>query len=326
MQSPQRSQRNSLHAPARGQADGADRLRARPISTGPAPAPSASSASANRGATFEAWGFPVLLAVVTSALVAGWIYRDELGIEAERGAGYWLGIAGLSCVGLLLLYPLRKRLTKWTFLGSVPGWFHLHMALGLVAPTFILFHAGFRTGSINAAVALISMLVVAGSGVFGRMLYVRVHRGLTGKRAEVRAMASDAGLLRQTLVKDFSEVADIAEDLEVSLRTPRSNVFSAFGYALSMSSRIAGAKRQMLRSLKRGASRVALGGSAGRAAAKRLRRDGGMLVKRYCRTLKRAAYLTFFERLFALWHIMHLPLFFLMLVAAVIHVVAVHLY
>ncbi|MEQ1607922.1 MAG: hypothetical protein ABL956_02965 [Hyphomonadaceae bacterium] len=200
------------------------------------------------------------------------------------------------------------------------------MALGLVAPTFILFHAGFRTGSINAAVALISMLVVAGSGVFGRMLYVRVHRGLTGKRAEVRAMASDAGLLRQTLVKDFSEVADIAEDLEVSLRTPRSNVFSAFGYALSMSSRIAGAKRQMLRSLKRGASRVALGGSAGRAAAKRLRRDGGMLVKRYCRTLKRAAYLTFFERLFALWHIMHLPLFFLMLVAAVIHVVAVHLY
>ncbi len=303
-----------------------ERPRARPISADASSLRSAPATSTKQGAAFEAWGFPLFFVVIGCALVAGWVYRDELGIEAEHGIGYWLGVAGLSCVGLLLIYPLRKRLTKWTFLGTVPGWFHLHMALGLVAPTLILFHAGFRTGSINAAVALTSMLVVAGSGVLGRMLYVRVHRGLTGKRAEVRAMAADAGLLRQTLVKDFSEVADIAEDLEASLRTPRSNVFSAFGYAMSASSRIMHARGKMLSALKRGASRVALSGSAGRTAAKRLRRDGALLVKTYCRTLKRAAYLTFFERLFALWHVMHLPLFFLMLVAAVIHVVAVHLY
>ena len=51
-----------------------------------------------------------------------------------------------------------------------------------------------------------------------------------------------------------------------------------------------------------------------------------MLVKAYCRHMRHAAYLTFFERLFALWHIVHMPLFMLMVVAAGIHIVAVHLY
>ena len=33
-----------------------------------------------------------------------------------------------------------------------------------------------------------------------------------------------------------------------------------------------------------------------------------------------------FERLFSLWHALHLPLFLMLLVAGVVHVVAVHVY
>ena len=33
-----------------------------------------------------------------------------------------------------------------------------------------------------------------------------------------------------------------------------------------------------------------------------------------------------FERLFSLWHALHLPLFLMLLIAGVVHVVAVHLY
>lgn len=281
---------------------------------------------AKRGSAFEVYAFPVFLLVIIGALAAGWVFKDRLGIEAEEGVGYWLGIAGISCVGILLIYPLRKRIPGLAFLGSVPSWFHFHMALGLLAPTLILFHAGFRTGSVNAAIALVSMLVVAGSGLLGRMLYVRIHRDLTGKRAEVRAMAEDAGLLRQTLIGDFADVADIADELEATLHQPRSNVFSAFGYAVSSSARITIARRRMLGALKRGARRVLSVKPGGRAAVKRLRRDGATLVHAYCRQLKHAAYLTFFERLFALWHIVHMPLFMLMVVAAGIHIVAVHLY
>jgi hypothetical protein len=270
--------------------------------------------------------FPLYLGMIAAALVTGFVFKDQLKIEAEEGVGYWLGIAGVGCVGLLLLYPVRKRLPKLGFLGSVPGWFHLHMALGILAPTLILFHAGFRTGSVNAAVALVAMLIVAGSGLFGRMLYVRIHRNLTGKKAEVKAMAQDTALLRQTLCRDFSEVADITEKLEKTLHTPRPNVFRALGYAIATSARITVARKKMLRALARGAKRMASTQPGGKAAARRLRRDGALLVRTYCHELRHTAYLTFFERLFALWHIVHMPLFLLMLVAAGIHIVAVHFY
>ncbi len=269
--------------------------------------------------------FPLYLTVIAAALAFGFVFKDRLQIEAEVGVGYWLGVAGVACVGVLLFYPVRKRYPKLAFLGSVPGWFHLHMALGILAPTFILYHAGFRTGSVNAAVALVTMLIVAGSGLFGRMLYVRIHRNLKGKKAEVKAMAQDTALLRQTLCRDFSEVADITEKLEKALHKPSPNVFHALGYAFATSAKITVARRKMLRALARGAKRMA-SAPGGKVAARRLKRDGALLVRTYCHELRHAAYLTFFERLFALWHIVHMPLFFLMLVAAGIHIVAVHLY
>ena len=33
-----------------------------------------------------------------------------------------------------------------------------------------------------------------------------------------------------------------------------------------------------------------------------------------------------YERLFSLWHALHIPLIFMMIIAAVIHIVAVHVY
>ncbi len=290
-------------------------------------APSAPSAPiARRRGGFEALIFPIFMLTIIALLAFGWVYRDTKTINAESGLGYWLGVLGMGCVGLLLIYPVRKRLPKLAFMGSVPMWFHFHMALGLVAPTLILFHAGFRTGSINATVALTAMLVVAGSGVLGRMLYVRVHRGLSGQKSEIRTLTAVATRLRATLVADFADVSEVAERLERSLHAPRSSVFSAFFYAASASSRIATARHRMLAAVRRGSSRVASTGPSGRRTGKILRREASRLVRTYCQTLQNAAYLTFFERLFALWHIMHLPLFFLMLVAAAIHIVAVHLY
>ena len=40
----------------------------------------------------------------------------------------------------------------------------------------------------------------------------------------------------------------------------------------------------------------------------------------------KASQLGFWERMFSAWHVLHVPLFFLLLVSGVIHVVAVHLY
>ena len=49
-------------------------------------------------------------------------------------------------------------------------------------------------------------------------------------------------------------------------------------------------------------------------------------VNRYVLALRRTAAFKLYEGLFSLWHILHLPLFIMMIITAVIHIFAVHLY
>ena len=49
-------------------------------------------------------------------------------------------------------------------------------------------------------------------------------------------------------------------------------------------------------------------------------------VSEFVKAVSRAAQFSFWERMFSLWHVLHVPLFFLLLVSGVIHVIAVHLY
>ncbi len=276
--------------------------------------------------TKPAWGFRVYSFLLIVTLAVGWLFRGDLRIEPGSGMGYWLGIAGVSCVGVLLIYPIRKRLPVLSAIGSVPFWFQLHMSLGLIAPVLILFHSRFVVNSMNAAVALTTMLIVAGSGIVGRVLYVRIHQGMHGNKSEARVMVAEAARLRQTLIRDFKDVADEAETLEREVLVRQTNVFGAVTHAAIVSAKVSAAEGRMVRAVTRGAKLVASLGAGASSNARALKRQSLVLVREYCRTLKRAAYLEAFERLFSLWHVVHLPLFFLMLVAAVIHVVAVHLY
>jgi hypothetical protein len=42
--------------------------------------------------------------------------------------------------------------------------------------------------------------------------------------------------------------------------------------------------------------------------------------------MRQVAHLAFYERLFSLWHLFHMPLFLLLVVSALVHVLAVHMY
>ena len=59
---------------------------------------------------------------------------------------------------------------------------------------------------------------------------------------------------------------------------------------------------------------------------KRLLRSTSNYLKDYTSLLGRVAQFSFYERLFALWHVFHLPIFLMMVLSAVIHVLAVHMY
>lgn len=72
-------------------------------------------------------------------------------------------------------------------------WFALHMFLGIAGPALVLFHSTFRIGSLNAAIALGCMVLVAASGIVGRFIYRKIHRGLYGSRASLRELEAELG-------------------------------------------------------------------------------------------------------------------------------------
>jgi hypothetical protein len=46
----------------------------------------------------------------------------------------------------------------------------------------------------------------------------------------------------------------------------------------------------------------------------------------YLDSVRRAAEFAFYDRMLRLWHVLHLPLFFVLVATAIIHIVAVHMY
>jgi hypothetical protein len=169
----------------------------------PAKANSAHDPARRRASIFP----KVFTVAVLLALWLGWVSRDDNGLTPVSGAGYWLGVAGSVLMLALLLYPLRKRLRSLRAIGSVTFWFNTHMILGVLGPVLIIWHANFRLGSINCSVALITTLVVAISGVFGRYLYSKVNATLYWRKTEAREVVADADELRGFLGSE-AEVAD----------------------------------------------------------------------------------------------------------------------
>lgn len=259
--------------------------------------------------------------VVSAGLIyLGWSIRDERWVIPDRGLGYWLGIAGLAAMVVLLVYPVRKHARALRRVGRIGTWFQFHMLLGLLGPVAILYHANFRLGSTNANVALFCMLAVAGSGVVGRVLYVRIHAGLEGRR---RTLAE----VREEVEKSHMALAHMAGSERIVHRLAKyeRDVLGADGtghgrWFPQLGTRRAG--RRTLRSVKRllaeGKDRSAQARAADRAIWKVARRHVG--------AVRSVIRFQLWERLFALWHVAHLPLSFLLFATAAVHVVAVHLY
>lgn len=277
----------------------------------------------------ESWFAPVFGIGVCGLLVWGWLNKAALGIEAERGWGYALGIIGVACMLLLLAYPMRKRGMLPAAFGSVPFWFRFHMTLGVLGPTAILFHARFNLGSLNSNVALFAMLTVAGSGVIGRYFYAKIHRGLYGRRATVRDLLDHATAIRRVLSASIGDDDDLVGDLKrleaLALREPRGPISSAW-LALGAPWRARRIRGMAFHDLDDALGRMRRLKRISAAERNERRAVGRRNIRRFCDAVTQACELSFYERLFALWHVLHLPLFFLMVIAAIIHVVSVHLY
>jgi len=252
---------------------------------------------------------------VAAALVWGWNHRAALPFDPENGLGYALGIVGSTMMLVLLGYPLRKRTRPTAHVpGSVGFWFRLHMLLGLFGPLAILFHSRFSWGALNSAVALGTMIVVASSGLMGRYFYARVYRGYSNRKLELHALKQEM----QGLLDHFRDEGFPRDDFLHRLQPFEDRAIQAGSAFWTSAGTVVGLSvetRLECRRLSRTLARTGHGGS-----------DAARVLREYFHAVRRAAEFAFFDRLLRLWHLLHLPLFILLVAAAVLHIVAVHMY
>ncbi|MCP5345835.1 MAG: transcriptional regulator [Gammaproteobacteria bacterium] len=273
---------------------------------------------------------PIWITIVAISIAWGWSVRSQDFLTAENGLGYGLGILGASMMLLLLSYSLRKRLRILRRVLSIKIWFQFHMALGILGPLLILFHSNFRLGSLNSTVALVCMLLVAGSGFIGRYFYSRIHFGLYGEKIRLQQVEKDFQMLRNEILQ-FAESSDEAGEIDAQF-TRIDGLIEQFkqGRGIRSSRAARKAARETARALEqllhaltaRVNSRTVADGELPQQLTVQLTQNLAILMI----ALKKLPGLQRYERLFSLWHVIHIPVFGLMVITAITHVVAVHMY
>lgn len=270
-----------------------------------------------------------LLVGIALLLGAGWLFARAAGLTASSPLAYWLGVAGGSAMLATFLFPLRKRIRWMRQWGQAKYWFVVHMICGIGGPLLVILHTGYRTGSVNATVALIAMLLVAGSGIVGRFIYLHIHRGLSGAHwtlAELQAAVGfNEGEVRSKLA--FAPAAERA------LQGFRDMALDSSGGAWRRAWHFVCLPARAKLTQWRCRSELDLVLRAKAAAFKwepaeleRRRSKAHRLIARYLEAVVTAAQFQTYERLFSLWHVLHVPLVWILVLSAIAHVVAVHAY
>ena len=271
----------------------------------------------------------IFTVVVCLALLIGWrLSRQEL-ITPSHGIGYRLGNLGAVSMLILMIYPLRKRIKSLAVLGSVKQWFSLHMMLGIIGPVLVLYHANFHLGAWNSNVALITMLVVAGSGVIGRYIYTKIYQGLSGQRRNLIELKKELEQQKEDVHLHFARIPGVQDEL--------------FGFA----DKVTTLSKELTHSVKRlwtirwqthDARRRIHHIMEPYLDAQAQENKWTPHQKRHMRKLMRneieqflsqtviVAKFNFYERVFFLWHELHVPLVSLLAFAVLLHVLAANRY
>jgi len=248
--------------------------------------------------------------------------------KSKSPFGLALGIAGLS---LMLvgagMYSLRKRVARFKKAGKLSGWLSAHIALCLAGPTFIMYHATFNILAPNSGVAIYSMLIVVGSGLFGKYIHGHVLQTLGGERAGLKQIEKQRSLIDLEVAGQNGVPQNLLARIQqfFEIRTAAKNVGVMKSFYLL-------AKLDVLeRAILRHAAREFKTGLLARRDLKPQQRatlevDGlqGLAIKTGFE--KRLALIEATERAFRFWHHLHLPLLIVLVITVLAHLGAVLLF
>src|SRR5271167_479102 len=266
--------------------------------------------------------------VVLVVIVWGMHAHLERYITPQRGLGYWLGIIGGSMMLLLLVYSARKRFAWLRWLGGIPTWFQFHMMLGVVGPLLVLFHANFRLGATNSNVALICMLIVAGSGVIGRYIYTRLHAQMDGHVDTLEQLKAVGQRLRSqtTSISLLPGLLQAIEIVERQLIEAPKGPVRRFLHLFTGGARLAAARWRVRGEIKEAILKASQRDRVIAWNAPRIAQVARRYADRRLEAGRRMTEYQTYAQLFSLWHVLHIPLFFILLIAGIVHVIAINVY
>ena len=166
-----------------------------------------------------------IVALVCLIVFLAWLVWSGALYDGKSDFAYYLGLVGGLLMSSLLLYPLRKRIAALERLGKMESWFKFHMIAGICGPLMVLFHSTFKTGSLNGAMALYAMLLVALSGVIGRFIYRHIHRGLYGNQLTLGEVSAEL----KDCAENMGSVFALRPDIEPRLMDFHDAAFSRQG-------------------------------------------------------------------------------------------------
>ena len=173
------------------------------------------------------------------------------------------------------------------------------------------------------------MLLVSGSGVIGRYIYTRLHAHMDGTEDTLEELRGVGERLRTQAASMAMLPGLIAaiDDIERRLIVPPRNTLLRFLHLIAGPLRGALAKLLVRRAIRDSLARVDARKAALMARhTQRLTQVTRRYAYRRLEAGRRLAEFQLYERIFSWWHVLHIPLFFMLLIAGIVHVIAVNIY
>jgi hypothetical protein len=192
-----------------------------------------------------------------------------------------------------------------------------------------LLHSRFTLESINGTLAFCSMWMVFLSGITGRYLHTRIHRSLTNKRTFLQALNHQIGVSAEDVRSKFHFAPQVNQRLErfqsavpTQPKGPLHNFWRLVALPFRMHWTYTRASKELKRAIKKQARKHAWP----RAKTRQRLCYGKRMIRAYLEAVRSVARIHGYERLFSVWHYVHVPLLFWLVITGVIHVLAVHMY
>jgi hypothetical protein len=235
--------------------------------------------------------------------------------------GLFLGFLAVCLFLGIFVYPIRK---KWSWLskqGNNRHWLNIHIVMGLTAPCLIAFHSTLKFRGI-AGMSFWFMFSVALSGVIGRYLYTQIPRSLNAAELTRKELAElQTGLARQ--LDDQKLLRE--SDLQLLLSLPSEERLKRLPFLLAILYMMILDVTRMFRLAR--LRRHAVHG------IEYVTTLGGLLKTRFAdleraidaareeaSLAKRILFLSYSQRLFHLWHVVHKPFSYTFVTLAVLHI------